>query len=204
MNLKNLFKATALLILIFGCINNDSFAHKKPVKKYENSSISIKSTENSTSFTLFQNINTYTNEIGNSTITGEIFCPQPAIYTFGFGYMGNGGSYVVSLPNGNQDLRLYNGKAQRTVTIPLAAGVNEFSVDLLFSGSNQHGEARLTVEKINGNAAGSEAGCIDLVAQGQSNLIEPGGGSTYHWICTSCYALNSTGTSICIDCGKKR
>lgn len=153
--------------------------------------------------TLFQNVQTYSTA-SSATIDGEIYCTDYAVYTFDFAYDGNGGSYSVYTPGSNANLFINNGRAIRKVSMNLSPGINTFSIVINFNGAVQYGYASLKVDQINGSALGNEPGFVDLVIHGQSELSEPVGGATYHWVCKKCGMVNSTGTSTCVDCGKPR
>lgn len=153
--------------------------------------------------TLFQNPQTYSSA-SSITIDGEIYCSSSAIYTFDFAYDGSGGSYAVYTPGSNANIFINNGRAIRKVTMNLSPGINYFSIVLNFNGANQYGYASLKIDQIDGITLGNETGFVDLVIQGQSELQEIMAGSTYHWVCKNCHMLNSTGTSVCVDCGKSR
>ncbi|MDQ8005951.1 MAG: hypothetical protein REI64_14200 [Pedobacter sp.] len=153
--------------------------------------------------TLFQNVQTYITP-ASATIEGEIYCINSSVYTFDFVYDGNGGSYTVITPGSNTNLFITNGRAVRKVTMNLSPGVNHFSVILNFNGASQFGYAGLKIDQIDGVTSGNEIGFVDLIIQAQSELQEMAGSSSYHWVCKGCHMINSTSTSICIDCGKSR
>lgn len=189
-----------LLLLVSSCEQSSILDSQE---EQESGSITTRSNYSISEYSMFQNIVRYTSA-ASASMTGDIYCPEQAEYTFMFSFRASPGVNYYAYVG---DLVLYpsNGSSFRTVTAKLKAGTNTIDVGVNFSGANQQAEVRLVIEKINGNPLYSEEGYCDLAFGASSELADLGGGSeAYHWMCGSCRMLNSMSTSSCIACGERR
>ncbi|WP_455591427.1 hypothetical protein [Bacteroides sp.] len=189
-------KILFLLVLALGfvsCSQDENFEQTPPL-----------TTRSSSSFSLFQDVNTYA-----QSINGQIYCPYEATYTFTFTFVGSPGSrYFVGMSGAN-NLTPSNGSSHRTVTATLKPGFNYFDVSVSFSGEGQRAEARLVIDKINGSPIYNEEGYVDLAISAFSQIHNPGGpggggSEPYHWTCPNCNTINSTTVDYCVGCGRHK
>jgi len=186
------------LLLVMASCNENSPIDSQELSYGEELSVFTKSNRN----TLFQNVESFTALNGDTWITGEIYCPNRVEYTFVFAFYGQvgGATYYVNLSS-YKNFYPANGGSFRTEKIVLAPGTHYFSVGVFFSEPGQSGNARLMIDKINGQMITNEDGYVDLVAEGESQIHDPGGSEPFHWTCPACGMLNSIATSTCVACG---
>lgn len=181
----------SLLLTLFACDNG--------VIMSSDSDITTRSSVNS--FSLFKDIKTYTLSNGDNSISGQIYCTEEAEYTFIFTFDGtNGCHYEAGI---GTNIRIYpnNGGSFRTITTVLKPGVHNCFVDIKFTGSDQQGNGRLVITKINNVPLNmAYEGSVDLVASGSSNRTPDIGTIPEHWRCSTCGLLNSW-IPKCAACG---
>jgi hypothetical protein len=216
---KNLLCLLFLSVFMFSCNTDDivenELASNQGISLESNSignhGLTLKSSSiknrvstlgtRSIQYSLFQNVEQFTT--GTSVFgLGEIYCSEATSATLEFFYQGNPGtSYNINMPN-TGILRPSNGASRRTVTIKLDAGINKFSVQLLFNAPFQRADLRLVLISIAGDNSLDGEGYVDLVAQGSSEIWDPGASKPLHTKCSSCGFLNSTSAPKCVSCGK--
>lgn len=144
------------------------------------------------SFSLFKDIDSYTNIDGSNYISGKIYCTEKAEYTFTFAFEGTNGSRYEAGVGTKFSIYPYQGSSFRTISAVLEPGVHYCFVTVKFSGSDQHASARLVITKINNEPLNKGyEGYVDLVAGGYSNIHDGGGTIPGHWRCGNCGLLNS-------------
>ncbi|MDY3265954.1 MAG: hypothetical protein SOX26_00135 [Phocaeicola sp.] len=150
----------------------------------------------------FQDIESTTFPNGEVYIKGYINCTEETEYSFTFAFQGNyGSSYEASIGTA---CKIYptNGENFRELKVKLAPGKHLCDVHIYFSSCEQSAYARLVISSINGSLPAGD-GYVDLVAQGISKIVCPGGSEPIHWTCPYCgFTLNSFGSNICISCEK--
>lgn len=169
-----------------------------------NNDANLESRSVNSAYSYFLNVESYTSDTtGEATIVGEIHCTQAGTYSILFAFNGDtGSSYWANI--GSNLIYPSNGSTFRTMNITLQPGIHKCSVSTLFTDVNQHAEARLYIQGINGSSAGDYEGFGDLTVQSSSKLWHGWPQSVpVHWTCSKCRATNGA-PDFCVFCGNKK